>query len=147
VAGVDVADQYMSYYETGRKSMKWWRHIFWRLQDMAIKSANVVYKANTAHNLHCSWQRKLCADAFATQKGSGCKPSDSSDCLKGKHFLYRGGVRKRCVVCQYKKTSARGKGYTDTKVATFCKKCTVNLCLGKCNEFYHTRSDYKRVSS
>ena len=109
---------------------------------------SIVYiSASLTRSFRLQLASKLCADALETRKGSGRVPSDSSDRLKGKHFLYRGGVCKRCVMCGYKKTSARGKGYKDTKVATFCKKCNVNPCVGKCNELYHTRSDYKRVSS
>ena len=30
----------------GRKTMKWWRQVFWRLHDHAIINAYVLYKAN-----------------------------------------------------------------------------------------------------
>ena len=33
MGGVDAADQHMVYYTCGRKSMKYWRRITWRLLD------------------------------------------------------------------------------------------------------------------
>ena len=33
MGGVDLTDQYMSYYLVGRKTMKWWRRVFWRMHD------------------------------------------------------------------------------------------------------------------
>ena len=51
MGGVDLADQAMCYYSVGRKSMKWWRHVFWCMHDHAIINAHVIYKANTATSL------------------------------------------------------------------------------------------------
>ena len=87
---------------------------------MAVTNAYVVYKANTtATSLHrrltqkefrLQLASKLCANTLATRKGRGRAPSSSDDRLKGKHFLYRGSVRKRCAVSGHKKTTTRGKG-------------------------------------
>ncbi len=33
MGGVDLTDQNMSYYSVGRKTMKWWRSVFWRMHD------------------------------------------------------------------------------------------------------------------
>ena len=51
MGGVDVSDQYMCYYSVGRKTMKWWRHVFWRLHDIAILNAFIIYCANHATSL------------------------------------------------------------------------------------------------
>ena len=51
MGGVDLADQAMCYYSVGRKTMKWWRHIFWRMHNHATINAHVIYKANTATSL------------------------------------------------------------------------------------------------
>ena len=34
--GVDLGDQYLMYYALGRKSMKWYRCVKWRLIEMAV---------------------------------------------------------------------------------------------------------------
>ena len=51
MGGVDLADQAMCYYSIGRKSMKWWRRVFWRMVDHVITNAYVIYSANNAHSL------------------------------------------------------------------------------------------------
>ena len=39
MSGVDIADQLMVYYACGRKSMKWYKRIFWRILDQALTSS------------------------------------------------------------------------------------------------------------
>ena len=47
MGGVDLADQAMCYYLVGRKSLKWWRKVFWRMHDQAITNAFVLHKADS----------------------------------------------------------------------------------------------------
>ena len=49
MGGVDLADQMMCYYSVGRKNMKWWRKVVWRLHDHAITNAYVIYKQNNGN--------------------------------------------------------------------------------------------------
>ena len=49
MGGVDLADQMMCYYSVGRKNMKWWRKVLWRLHDHAITNAYVIYKQNNSN--------------------------------------------------------------------------------------------------
>ena len=51
MGGVDLADQHFCYYSVGRKNMKWWRKIFWRLHDIAIVNAAVIYRANMSTSI------------------------------------------------------------------------------------------------
>ena len=39
MGGVDVVDQHFVYYAIGRKGLKWWRRVFYRLMEMAIVNA------------------------------------------------------------------------------------------------------------
>ncbi len=44
---VDQADQQLSYHSlTVRKTVKWWKKLFWRLIDMAILNASIVFRTN-----------------------------------------------------------------------------------------------------
>ena len=47
MGGVDICD----HYSVGRKSMKWWRRIFWGLHDIAIINAYIIYKYNNRTSL------------------------------------------------------------------------------------------------
>lgn len=44
MGGVDLADQVMCYYSVGRKTMKWWRRVFWRMYDHAITNACYLFQ-------------------------------------------------------------------------------------------------------
>ena len=44
VGGVDLTDQYLSYYSlTNRKTVKWWK-LFWRLIDIYILNSFIIYR-------------------------------------------------------------------------------------------------------
>ncbi len=153
MGGVDLADQVMCYYSLGRKSLKWWRRVFWRYHDHAIVNAYVLYAINNSSSLDKTMTRKkfrlelarvLSAPAIALRRGPGRKPSQSLSRLSGKHFPYRSAERKRCAVCAYKRVNPREKRYKDKKIMTWCPKCEAHLCIGQCFQSYHTRVDYKR---
>ena len=44
--GVDIADQLTVYYACGRRSVKWYKRVFWRLLDRAITNGFVLFKGN-----------------------------------------------------------------------------------------------------
>ena len=151
MGGVDLADQAMCYYSVGRKSMKWWRHVFWRMHDHAIINAHVIYKANTATSLskpisnlkfRLLLAQQLVEPYLSQRRGVGRTPT-REERLFGKHFPYNSTERKRCKVCAYKKVSPRSKKCKDTKTKIWCPKCEVHLCMGRCFELYHTRLYYR----
>ena len=41
--GVDKCDQYLIYYSTGQKSIKWWKRVFLRFFELAIVNVMVIY--------------------------------------------------------------------------------------------------------
>ena len=140
----------MCYYSIGRKSLKWWRKVVWRLHDQCITNARVIYLANTHTSLkkpltnlqfRLSLVEKLTAPLVGSRKGPGRTPQQQR--LTGKHFPYLSSKRRRCVVCAYKKSSPRGKTQRGTKTKTWCPKCEQHLCMGKCFELYHTRVYYR----
>ena len=151
MGGVDLADQAMCYYSVGRKSMKWWRHIFWRMHDHAIINAHVIFKANTATSLskpisnlkfRLLLAQQLVEPYLSQRRGVGRTPT-REERLLGKHFPYHSADRKRCKVCAYKKVSPRSKKCKDTKTKIWCPKCEAHLCMGRCFELYHTRLYYR----
>lgn len=50
MSGVDRADQLMVYYAYGRKSLKWYKRVFWRMVDHAILNAFVLHKSVISPN-------------------------------------------------------------------------------------------------
>jgi len=44
MGGVDLSDQYLSYYSlTHPKTLKWWKKIFWRMIDIAILDSWIIF--------------------------------------------------------------------------------------------------------
>ena len=158
MGGVDLIDQHLSYYTmTKRRSLKWWKKVFWRLIDITIVNAWIIFHKNHP-NSSINTQKKsrldlaenlvqplldlmaspTCPAYLRTTKGR--KPVSTAKRLIGKPFAYKSKKRGRCLVCGDHKTSA-GKR-KDTKTQNFCPKCDVFLCLGKCFEDYHSRTSY-----
>ena len=51
MGGVDLTNQFICYYSVGRRNIKWWRKVAWRLHDHAICNAHVIYKYNNRTSL------------------------------------------------------------------------------------------------
>ena len=45
--GVDRLDQRMSYYQFNRKSVRWWRQVFFWVLEVMIVNAFILYLAHT----------------------------------------------------------------------------------------------------
>lgn len=152
MSGVDIADQYMVYCACGRKSMKWYKRVFWWLLDHATLNAYIIFRHVTGAAVGEYRQKKfrmelayaLTAPLCASRIGQGRSPSDTGlSRLKGKHFGYMAeGPRKRCTVCAYKRKGPYSAKRKDTKTKNYCRKCQVYLCHGSCFECYHTLVKY-----
>ena len=46
MGGVDAVDQHFVYYAIGRRDVKWWRRVFYRLLEMLIVNAYAIHKIN-----------------------------------------------------------------------------------------------------
>ncbi|XP_038056346.1 piggyBac transposable element-derived protein 4-like [Patiria miniata] len=44
MGGVDQLDQYLCYYTVGRRTLKWWKRLFWRLLELAIINSYILFK-------------------------------------------------------------------------------------------------------
>ena len=150
MGGVDHLDQYLVYYALGRKTIKWYKRIFWRIIEMALINAFVLY--NLCHPDAAMSQKKFrleLADAlvedFVNEKANaespitspGRKSKHHDRRLHGKHFATLMKKKGRCAVCgNKKKPNGQRK---DTKVRNYCAKCKVYLCRGECFKKYHTK--------
>ena len=151
--GVDRNDQLLSYYSMNRKTLKWWKKVFWRLIEMALINAFLIFKFQRPDTSHKRFRLDLAynlaqpiVDARTIGRslpGPGRSPAVQSDRLSGKHFptaSRKGAPRKRCKVCAFQKTPS-GR-YKDTKTATLCERCNVHLCAGECFKIYHTKTKF-----
>lgn len=51
MGGVDLTDQHLSYYSmTNRRTLKWWKKVFWRLIDLCIVNSWIIFHQNYPHS-------------------------------------------------------------------------------------------------
>ena len=44
IGGADHNDQLMVYFAIGRKTLKWWKRVFWRLPEIALVNSHLLHK-------------------------------------------------------------------------------------------------------
>jgi hypothetical protein len=151
MGGVDNSDQLNSYNNMVRKSMKWWKKVFFHLVVTSLSNAYVLYRK------HVPVVQQKKADKFRLNVAKGLlegyerqnsKPGrrstqDNPMRLTGRHFIEKVPSGKPdCVVCCKKE----GKKYVRRKQTTWrCKQCFphIALCQIPCFEIYHTINDFK----
>ena len=107
MSGVDLTDQQLSYYSmTTRKTLKWWKNIFWRLVDISIFNSWIIFRTNfpdSPISSHKTFRLQLitelvqpllelkaspsCPVYLQTKKGR--KTVSSETRLTGKHLSYK----------------------------------------------------------
>ena len=151
MSGVDISDQLMVYYACGRRTLKWYKRVFWRLIEHILINSYILFKQVTKPNLRQWTQKKfrielaykLTATLIANRIGQGRSPASLTlERLKGKHFAYYHETRGRYVVCAYKRQRTNSNKRKDTKTKNYCPKCDVHVCHGICFEKYHTLVKY-----
>ncbi len=43
MSGVDIADQLMVYYACGRRTLKWYKRVFWQLLEHILVNAFIIF--------------------------------------------------------------------------------------------------------
>ena len=102
--GVDKCDQYLSSYSLCRKSMKWWKKVFFRMFELAIINAMVLYfdqneslaKNRSSHKhfrislihelVHPLFTQRADTTSPLSVSTPGRKAISTEKRLKGKHF-------------------------------------------------------------
>ena len=146
MGGVDRTDMLLSTTESVRKTIKWYKKVFFHLLDLAILNSHAVYKMKTGENIPLLEFQKVLIKTLIEKyrkvkpRTSGSRPYDGHSPLRliERHFpsTYPSKpetnkkILKQCIVC-----AKQGK----RKSTTFtCKNCDVALCAEGCFERYHT---------
>ena len=146
-------DQHISYYSmSGQKTLKWWKKVLWRLLDIAIINAWIIFKTNFPDSsidsqklFHLKLVEEMVQPLLTLCSSPMCptyvhdkvRSTVEEICLIGRHFPYISAERKRCVVCSNKLSLTTGK-QKDKKTKNYCPTRNKFLCLGECFELYHT---------
>ena len=67
--GVDLADQYHSYYPVGRPSVRWWHYLGWWLLQTAMVNSFVLFKNS---NLPAQTTKGTVTSTFALKSWHHC---------------------------------------------------------------------------
>ncbi|XP_067930888.1 piggyBac transposable element-derived protein 4-like [Watersipora subatra] len=163
MGGVDLADQCIKYYNMDRRSLKWYKKLFFHLLDIATHNTHVVYKQNTGTTISALDFRLKLVDLLLNEAGPdptctggqrGRPRSIGTDLARlntNHHFpsfnpatSSRGNpVARRCRVCNASRH--RTAGSTDRKrVETkyCCAECgNIPFCPVPCFRRWHTERD------
>ncbi|KFM73599.1 PiggyBac transposable element-derived protein 4, partial [Stegodyphus mimosarum] len=127
-----------------RKSIKWYKILFFHLLDLSILNARALHKVLTGKNFTIAkFELTLIREMLDKYKERNRSEEKTLlPRLVERHFLslYVSERSKkknpvtRCIVCS-KHNNRRETRY-------WCFKCRVGLCVVPCFEMYHTREDY-----
>ena len=133
--GVDVNDQYRSYYTPGTTSKKWWKYLLWFFIDSAIVNAFILEKLAGRGRRQLPFRRELARLLIAGFNGYKRPSSSGQRAVStftteqniGGHRLAKMQGRKRaCKMCA---KAGRKRNDSRTFETTHgCEQCSVPLC-------------------
>lgn len=162
LGGVDRCDQYLSYYGLNRKSLKWWKKVFFRLLDMAIVNSMLLFfkknpqlqkKKNASKKFREMLVYEMVQPFLYEQADNLTQPAGrpslepktkskvdvlDSTRLTGKHYASKRNPRRKCCVCAYKRDPNTGKR-SNKRTVNYCAKCEKYVCE-RCFKDFHSKS-------
>jgi hypothetical protein len=154
--GVDHMDQLLSYHPFDRKTIKWWKKVFFHMFLMACVNGYIVYNEVNNKKTHLYNFIKAIGNRFALEGGSeaaeggseSSRPSTSVVRLSARHFAQKipptpkkENPTRYCKVCSDKGKATTGKRMRKES-RYYCKDCNVALCVPDCFETYHTKKNF-----
>lgn len=146
MGGVDRTDMLLISTESVRRTIKWYKKVFFHLLDIALINSHSIFKIKTGKNIPLlDFQRDLVKQIIQKYKNTTVRCSGSNRSSDGHSPLRlierdfpsmfslrdnRRPLSKRCVVC------AKRKVRKETRY--LCTKCDVPLCVIDCFERYQT---------
>jgi hypothetical protein len=166
MGGVDRNDQMMKYECFNRRSLKWWKKVFFHLLGIAMCNAYIIYKSWCSSNgkvavPHKIFRREAIKQQIRTLEKMPIattrphRQAANLARLTKRHFLHKivatgkkQNITRACVVCTpvgrelYKFIG--GTPRRPGKESSYeCRECKVALCVHPCNYIYHNFMDYK----
>ena len=146
--GVDLSDQYRSYYSVGRSGNKWWRYIMWYLVQVSIINAYHLMKSTrpdapreTPASSHLLFRTAVCKALL--MRGASKKKTSEAPAIAGRAKPYSAhhalakmpGRKRRCFQCSVDGTKMASGRTRET--VTGCHLCNVHLHGGACYSKFH----------
>ena len=140
----------LAYYSLERKTIKWWKKLFFYLFHLVVVNAHILHNKTSKKNmsLEISYEKVaegLLASVSTDIQVHGHTSSPASRLVGRDHFLYRipvthgkmEGTYQRCHVCAERSKCQTGKT-VKKRTTMYCRKCDVGHCIGQCLEVNHT---------
>lgn len=149
MGGVDKVDMMDSFVGCTRKTLKWYKKLFFHFVDLAVHNAFIVYKVKNDSSLTYQKFRKNLVRQLVEEHHTPRKPSSGGRPpaynplrLTARHFpseipatVQQGkNTRRYCKVCLTTKKCPQKR----QKTRFMCKPCNTVLCPTECFEQYHT---------
>lgn len=155
MGGVDNLDHYVASYKFTRKSLKWWRKLFFWLLEVSVVNSFLLYNMNQLNKglkylNHRKFREALIMQLVGDVRNSPVNlkrgrrsTADNEERLDGRqHFVssHPNSKSKDCAVCSDRKVRGGRK-----ETVFFCKTCTKKPGLHPttCFERYHTMKKFK----
>ncbi|XP_018897457.2 piggyBac transposable element-derived protein 4-like [Bemisia tabaci] len=146
MGGVDHTDQLLSSTESVRRTVKWYKKVFFHLLDSSILNAHVLFQLVTNKKVSIyEYKLKIIEQHQGPKRRpSGGKPSTSETPLRllGRHFPTfipptekKISVTRKCLVCANTKLGVQKRRESRYE----CLDCRVTLCVAPCFQKYHTQ--------
>jgi len=147
MGAVDETDMQISFSASIRKTLKWYKKLFFHMMDMAIFNSYIAYRMkHNAKDLQLAQFKLLLVREILQRYGPSernrvGRPSNAPTPLRlvARHFpdnvpqdpKSRERSRRNCIVCSAKQI--RQRSYF------MCLDCNVPLCVPNCFRIYHTK--------
>lgn len=147
MGAVDKVDMQINFSEYLRKTIKWYKKLFFHFLDLSVYNAYVLYKVRNPGNIQLlDFKMQVIRAIFETYGSqrpiqTGRPPNDPPLRLTARHFAsiipqtkLTTNPQRKCVVCN--------EGNVNKGTRYECKDCDVGLCLHDCFKIYHTQKNF-----
>jgi hypothetical protein len=152
MGAIDKADMQVSFVGCARKSLKWYKKVFFHLIDLSLYNSYVMFQVKTGEKPSFSdFRLKIVTqiiEQYAKKPSTMPRPPtiDNPIWLTQRHFpspipqTAAQGTRtqRRCHVCSNTKLQKRKR----KDVKFMCVECDVPLCVHPCFADFHTKKKY-----
>jgi hypothetical protein len=158
MGGVDTADQIQKNYCLLRKTVKWWRNMFFYLFTTSLCNAYILHKKFSGRAMsHYEFRKELIHQLMMTGRDApqpakrGRRSANPLPRLTGVHTAAKNvgapGAKRKvplrdCCACNAPK--GRREGMKRKQSSYHCVQCNVTLCHPHCFNAYHSVEDYRR---
>ena len=133
MGSIDNIDKQLSLTESVRKSMKWYRKLFFHLVDLVLTNAHALFKMDNGNISFPDFRLRVVKALLKLDPDQSAIVQPGPARLLGRHFpnlLPEKGI-KNCALCWLSKKRSRTR--------YCCSTCNTALCVTPCFEIYHTQ--------